>query len=164
MRAGRDASERSIPVSEASQQFLQAINDGVALSKRGKPYKKSAIHTREGAPKGRVEQELGSLLLGEVRRGHIQTLVDEMVAESLSGSRIRNVLNALRSLYAYAIPRELVQSSPITTIRLPAVGETPRDRVATPLEFRELLRALEPADLTDAERNEHHALSLQRQA
>jgi integrase len=146
MRTGQHTPERGIPVSEASQQFLQAIKADIALSKRGKPYKKSAIHTIEGALKGRVEQELGSLALGEVRHGHIQTLVDEMVAESLSGSRIRNVLNALRSLYTYAIARELAQNSPITNIRLPAVGETPRDRVATPLEFCELLQALEPAD------------------
>lgn len=69
-----------------------------------------------------------------------------MVAESLSGSRVRNVLNALRSLYRYAIARELVQSSPITNVLLPSVGEIPRNRVATPVEFRERLLALEPAD------------------
>jgi integrase len=73
-------------------------------------------------------------------------LVDEMVAAGLSGSRVRNVLNALRSLYTYAIARELAQSSPITNVLLPAVGETPRDRVASPTEFRELLLALDPAD------------------
>jgi integrase len=146
LKSGRPAAIRGIKVNEACDRFIDAIKDGVALNKRGKPYKKSATRTIENALRGRIEQEFGSLQFGEVRRGHIQRLVDNMVAESLSGSRVRNVLNALRSLYRYAIARELVQSSPITNILLPTVGEIPRNRVATPVEFRELLLALEPAD------------------
>jgi integrase len=146
LRSGRSASIRSIKVNEACDRFLLAIRDGTALNKRGKPYKKSATRTIEGALRGHIEQELGPLPLDKVRRGQVQTLVDEMVAEGLSGSRIRNVLNALRSLYTYAIARELAQDSPINNVLLPAVGESPRDRVATPLEFQELLLALDPAD------------------
>jgi integrase len=146
LKSGRSASISSIKVNEACDRFLLAIKDGTALNKRGKPYKKSGTRTIEGALRGRIEQELGPLLLDEVRRGQVQTLVDEMVAEGLSGSCVRNVLNALRSLYTYAIARELAQNSPITNVLLPAVGETPRDRIATPLEFQELLLALDPAD------------------
>lgn len=146
LKSGRSTSVRGIKVNEACDRFIDAIKDGVALNKRGKPYKKSATRTIENALRGRIEREFGSLQLGEVRRGHIQRLVDDMVAESLSGSRVRNVLNALRSLYRYAIARELVQSSPITNVLLPSVGEIPRNRVATPVEFRERLLALEPAD------------------
>ncbi len=142
----RFVSTQTITVNEARNHFLLAIENGTALNKRGKVYKKSARRTIEGALSGRIEQELGPLSLNEVRRGQVQMLVDEMVAARLSGSRVRNVLNALRSLYTYAIARELTQSSPITNILLPAVGETPRDRVASPTEFRELLLALDPAD------------------
>jgi len=74
-------------------------------------------------------------------------MIDEMVTERLSGSRVRNVLNALRSLYNYAIPRELAEVSPITNIVLPAVGEKPRERIAAPSEFSRLLGALKPADM-----------------
>lgn len=146
LKSGWSIAIQSIKVNEACDRFLLAINDGIALNKRGKPYKKSAIRTIEGALKGHIGQELGQLPLYEVRHGQVQTLVDEMVAEGLSGSRVRNVLNALRSLYTYAIARELARDSPITNILLPAIGETPRDRVATPLEFQELLLALDPAD------------------
>jgi integrase len=135
-----------VKVNEAIERFLAAIEAGAALNKRGKPYKQSAVRTIESALKGRIEQELGSLLLDEVRRRHVQTLVDEMVTEKLSGSRVRNVLNALRSLYTYAIARDLAQNSPTAHILLPALDENPRDRIATPREFQELLRALEPAD------------------
>jgi integrase len=130
----------------ASDRFIAAIKRGTALSKKGKPYKKGSIETIEGALKGRIDDELGELMLDEVRRGHVQTLVDEMVAEELSGSRIRNVVNALRSLYNWAIPHELALSSPIENILLPAVGEKPRNRIATPLEFQALLLALKPPD------------------
>jgi integrase len=142
----RPVSTQTITVDEARDQFLLAIENGTALNKRDRPYKKSARRTIEGALSGRIEQELGPLPLNGVRRGQVQMLVDEMVAAGLSGSRVRNVLNALRSLYTYAIARELAQSSPITNVLLPAVGETPRDRVASPTEFRELLLALDPAD------------------
>lgn len=136
----------TILVSEAAARFIDAIKEGVALNKRGKPYKKNTIRTIEEAIKGRIDRELGSLRLGEVRRGHVQTLVDAMVADGLSGSRVRNVLNTLRALYRYAIRRELVDATPVSDILLPALAEVPRDRIATPAEFRKLLRALEPAD------------------
>ncbi len=146
LKSGVSLLKSGIRVHEASDRFIVAMKDGTALNKKGKPYKKSTISSIENALKGRIEQELGSLLLEDVRRGQVQTLVDEMVSEKLSGSRVRNVLNALRSLYKYAIARDLAQASPIASILLPAIDETPRDRIATPLEFRELLLALEPAD------------------
>jgi integrase len=139
-------SGHSITVAEACDRFLVAVESGTALNKKGKPYKKTTASTIECALRGRVEEGLGSLHMDSVSRGQVQTLVDEMVAERLSGSRIRNVLNALRSLYTYAIARDLAQNSPIDHIALPAVGEIRRDRVATPREFRNLLIALEPAD------------------
>jgi integrase len=143
---GKLIAGRKVTVNEASDQFLDAVKSGTALNKKGKPYKKSTANTIESALRGRIEEELGSLSIDAVRRGQVQTLVDEMVSDGLSGSRIRNVLNALRSLYTYAIARDLAQGSPIANIILPAIGETPRDRVATPREFQELLLALEPAD------------------
>jgi site-specific recombinase XerD len=135
-----------LSVVEASDRFIAAMYDGTALSKKGKRYSKSSCRSLENTLRDRIAEELGSVPMDDVRRGQVQTLVDEMVAEKLSGSRVRNVVNALRSLYAYAIPRDLAQDSPIANILLPAKDEKPRDRIATPLEFHELLAALEPAD------------------
>jgi integrase len=135
-----------LTVREVSDRFIVAIKDGTALNKKGKRYKESSICTIENALRGRIAEELGPVPVDDVRRGQVQTLIDEMVAERLSGSRVRNVVNALRSLYAYTIPRDLAQASPITNILLPAKDEKPRDRIATPLEFQELLGALEPDD------------------
>src|ERR1700689_4549537 len=79
-------SGHSITVAEACDRFLVAVESGTALNKKGKPYKKTTASTIECALRGRVEEELGSLHMDSVSRGQVQTLVDEMVAEKLSGS------------------------------------------------------------------------------
>lgn len=135
-----------ISVKDASERFIQTMRHGTALSKKGKPHKPAARKTIEGALRGHIARELGDKPLNGITRGQVQRMIDEMVAEQLSGSRVRNVLNALRSLYNFAIPRELAEQSPITNIVLPAVGTKPRKRIAIPTEFQLLLAALEPPD------------------
>ncbi len=82
--------------------------------------------------------------LGDVTRGDVQRLVDEMTRAGYSGSRVRSVVNALRSLYRWAQDRDLVGHDPAANVRLPAMDAKPRDRVATPAEFAQLLAALKP--------------------
>ena len=92
-----------------------------------------------------MKPALGRHRLGDVRRGDIQQLIDSMTPEK-SGSRVRTVVNAIRSLYAWALDRELVENDPASRVRLPAMNATPRDRVATFAEMQKLLDALDPAD------------------
>jgi hypothetical protein len=113
------AESPGVPVKNGSTRFIEAMRDGTALNKKGKPFKPQARKTIEGALKGRVAKELGESSLNGITRGQIQT----MIAEQLSGSRVHNVLNALRSLYNFAIPRDVASASPITNIVLPAVDE-----------------------------------------
>jgi integrase len=80
--------------------------------------------------------------LGDVRRGDVQRVVDQLVRAGLSGSRVRSVVNALRSLYRWAQDRDLTDNDPAARVRLPAMDASPRDRVATPAEFVRLLDAL----------------------
>lgn len=146
LRSGVELKREGIYLADANKRFLIALKNGTALNKKGKPYKQSAIRTIEGAMNGQIIEALGERLVADVRRGHVQTLVDAMVEEELSGSRIRNVLNALRSFYTYAIAHDMADASPIASIQLPAINEQPRDRIATPAEFQELLAALKPQD------------------
>jgi integrase len=88
-----------------------------------------------------VTPALGSKRVGDVRRGDCQRLVDQLTP-MMSGSRVRSVVNAIRSLYRWAQDRELVQHDPAALVRLPAMDATPRNRVATPAEMVELLDAL----------------------
>ena len=59
---------------------------------------------------------------------------------------MRSVVNALRSLYRWAQDRDLVGHDPAANVRLPAMDATPRERVATPPEFAQLVAALKLED------------------
>lgn len=133
-------------VRDVAAEFLDAARSGRALNKRGQRFKASALRDIEGALRVWVLPELGAERIDRVRRRDVQQLVDLMVAEGLSGSRVRSAVNALRTLYAWAITREIVHASPITGVQLPAMDETPRDRVAAPDEAAALLAALAPDD------------------
>lgn len=124
-------------------EFETAARAGRALNKKRAPYKPDALRDLESAFRAWIVPELGSKRLDGVRRGDVQRLVDYMVDEGISGSRIRTVVHALRSLYTYAIDRDICHASPVaSSIRMPAMGETPRDRTATPAEVKVLLDAL----------------------
>jgi len=64
----------------------------------------------------------------------------------LSGSRVRSIVNAIRSLYRWAEDRDLVTNDPAARVRLPAMNAKRRDRIATPAEFATLLTALKEED------------------
>jgi integrase len=141
LKRGKTPIMATIRVAKAIDSFLEAAQDGVALNKHGRRYKPSAVRDLDGCLTQRVAPALGSKRLGDVRRGDCQHLVDELTPV-LSGSRVRSVVNAIRSLYRWAQDRDLVQHDPAALVRLPAMDATPRDRVATPEEMVALLAAL----------------------
>lgn len=126
---------------DARDKFVAAARDGVALNKWGRTYRRRAVEDLESAL-AKVPDRIARRRLGDIRRGDVQQLVDELAADRLSGSRIRSVVNALRSLYRWAQDRDLVAHDPASLVRLPAMDATPRDRVATPGEFATLLSKL----------------------
>jgi integrase len=132
-------------VAAAIEVYLAAIKAGTALNKHGRQYKLSAIRDLQGALEGYVKPQLGRYRLADLRRSDVQRLVDRMTPEK-SGSRVRTVVNAIRSLYGWAQDRELVDHDPASRVRLPAMNATPRDRVATVAEMHTLLDALDSAD------------------
>jgi integrase len=142
---GRLPMSSTMRVAGAIEAFLAAAEAGSALNKHGRSYKPSAIRDLRGALEGHVQPALGRVLLVDVRRRDVQRLVDTLTPEK-SGSRVRTVVNALHSLYAWAQDRELVDHDPANRVRLPAMNATPRDRVATVKEMKRLLDALDTAD------------------
>lgn len=145
LRAGKLPANNTMRLAAAIEAYLKAIDAGTALNKHGRQYKPSAIRDLQGALEGYVRPELGHRRLADVRRGDVQGLIDQMTPDK-SGSRVRTVVNSIRSLYAWAQDRELVEHDPAARVRLPAMNATPRDRVATVAEMQILLDALDPAD------------------
>jgi|tagenome__1003787_1003787.scaffolds.fasta_scaffold20975094_3 integrase len=132
-------------LSHARDEFVAAARDGIALNKWGRRYRTTAWKDLDGSLR-RVPDELVRRRLGDVSRGDVQRLVDDMTRAGASGSRVRSVVNALRSLYRWAQDRELVGHDPAANVRLPAMEAKPRDRVATPAEFATLLAAIKAED------------------
>lgn len=145
LHSGATPASSTMRVAKAIKAYLAAVESGSALNKHGRRYKPSAVRDLRGALQGPVERELGGRRLADVRRGDVQRLVDRLTPTK-SGSRVRTVVNAIRSLYAWAQDRELVDHDPAARVRLPAMNATPRDRVASRAEMARLLAALKPAD------------------
>jgi integrase len=134
-----------IRLSDARAKFVAAAREGRALNKHGRRYKPRAVDDIEEVLRVHVEATLGTKRISTIRRSHVQALVDELAPE-LSGSRVRSIVNGLRSLYRWAKDRELTAHDPAALVRLPAMDATPIERVASPAEFAGLLDALEPQD------------------
>lgn len=135
----------SVRLREARERFVLAAREGRALNKRGQRYKPSAVDNIDECLRVHVEPTLGSKRISDIRRGQVQGIVDEL-APKLSGSRVRSIVNALRSLYRWAQDRDLVGHDPAALVRLPAMNATPIERIASPAEFERLLAAL-PLDM-----------------
>ncbi|HEY4811472.1 MAG TPA: tyrosine-type recombinase/integrase [Solirubrobacteraceae bacterium] len=145
IRAGQLPATSSLRVDGAIKEFLQAARTGSALNKHGRRYKPSATRTLAGALEGHVSDAIGGKRLRDVRRRDVQQIVDKLTPTK-SGSTARRIVNATRSLYAWAHDRELVENDPARRVRLPPIDAVPRDRVATPAELAQLLATLQIED------------------
>ena len=99
-------------------EFLQAAEDGMVRDGSGNPYTRDGVRALRGAL-SYVDSELGTMDVQDVRRRHIQSLLDQLLTAGLAPARINGVAAALDSLYGYAIQRELVGFSPVVSLRLP---------------------------------------------
>jgi Phage integrase, N-terminal SAM-like domain len=113
------APPENVLTSTVVDEFLEAAAEGRARNRSGRPYRPSALRDVRGILRHHVAHELGHMQLREVRRRHLQELVDRLAAERLSESRIRSVVSAVRALYGYAIERGYVELSPATGLVIP---------------------------------------------
>jgi integrase len=96
-----------------------------------------------------VRPELGDSPAAGVTRGHVRGLVEKIAARP-AGYQANRTLGLLKQLWAWALDRELVVSSPVAGIKKPH-EEKPRDIEWSNAEIRQIFAAL-PAggpDLAD---------------
>jgi hypothetical protein len=130
----RDAS-RGISVERGElgtliDEFLQAAEDGMILD-GNRPYSRESIRALRGAL-SYADSELGTLDVQDVRRRHVQALLDQLLASGLPPVRVVAVAAALDSLYAYAIKRDLVGFNPVVALQLPESGNGAAHATPTP--------------------------------
>jgi hypothetical protein len=101
------------------EELLAAAARGSARDRYGRRFDAEGLRGLRWALTGHVHEELGSLAIAEVRTRHVQALIDRLDAGGLSQRRVDAVVHALRSLFAYARERDLVESSPAEAVALP---------------------------------------------
>jgi len=145
LQAGTLSADRGVTVRAAIEQFIAGIESGAVRNRSGHLYKPSALRGIRRELNNRVVVAFGASYLREVTLPDVQRWADTLDAEGLAPSTVRNVVNAMRSLYAWALPRGLATVNPTSGLRLPTGGKA-RDRIATPAEARTLIAALDPQD------------------
>jgi len=141
LRRGTLRAPTRITLAEAAREWLAEAQGGVVRTRSGEIYKPSALRAYELALRTRILPALGHLKLSAVTRPLIQDFVDQLVAERLAPSTIRNAILPLRAIYRRALARSQIHTNPTRGLRLPALNAR-RERVARPAEARELLEAL----------------------
>jgi hypothetical protein len=117
--AWRASSDERPTVDAVTEDLLAAAARGSARDRYGRRFDADGLRGLRWALTGHVHEELGSMAITEVRTRHVQALVDRLDAAGLSQRRVDAVVHAIRSLFGYAVERELVQSSPAEAVALP---------------------------------------------
>ena len=103
-------------------EFLDAAEDGRARDRNGSAYPPERLRQLRGAL-SYVDSALGSTPIEDVRRRHVQAMLEQLRASGVTTDRLTSIAAALRSLYAYAIQRDLVGYSPVVELGLPSPDE-----------------------------------------
>lgn len=122
--------------------WLEKAERREILARTRQPYKPSTLRGYRHDLGAYVYDDVGAMRLSEVRRRDLQAIVDRLVAQGLSGSKVRNVIVAVQAVYRYAKRRDLVNVDPTDELELPESGGR-RQRAASPAEAAKLLDALQ---------------------
>jgi integrase len=144
-RDGKLARTSTQTVRELGEEWLGKCERGEVLSRRRVAYKPSALRTYRHDLATYVYPDFGAVKLSELRRRDLQALVHRLTGEGYSGSKVRNVIVPVQSLYRYAKGLDLVNADPTDDLELPEPGGS-REWEGTPEDAGELLEALPEAD------------------
>jgi integrase len=144
-RRGALARPTQRTVQQAGDEWIEKAEAGKRRNRSGQVYKPSVLRSYKSDLRLHIYPDLGAAKLSDLRRRDVQDLVDRLVGEGFSGSKVRNAIMPLRVMVRDALEHDELIANPLANLRLPAVGD-PRQRAASPTEAAELLAAL-PADV-----------------
>jgi integrase len=120
------------------------MRSGAIRNRSGDPFKPSTIRSYETSLDLYVRPSLGAMRLAEVKRRHVQNVVDGLVADEAAPSTVRNSVMPLRVIFRRALRDDLVGVNPCDALDLPA-NRRRRERVASREDVGELVAALPEA-------------------
>lgn len=146
VRSGELRPKSATPkLADALEQMLDSMRAGRLLTRSGERYKPGTIRNYEFGIRRQAGPRLGHLRVHEVQRRDIQRMIDELHAEGVSPSKIRQAVDPIRVLFREAIRRDEVKTTPCQYLLLPANRPEPRVALA-PERIEQLLAALQEED------------------
>jgi len=145
LRQGLLRSCSKLTLADAAEAWFSAAEAGIVGTRTGEAYKPSAIRAYRQALNHRVLPTLGSKRLTAISNTTLQDFADQLSAQGLSPSSVRNTILPLRAIFRRAHRRNDVAVNPTLKLTLPVV-RSHRDRVAAPTEIAPLLDCLQASD------------------
>jgi hypothetical protein len=102
IRRGTLGARSPVRLREAAEDWLAAAAAGLVRTRSGDRYKPAAVRAYRQALNHRVLPRLGSKRLFAISRTMLQDLADQLAADGLSASSIRNTILPLRAIYRRA--------------------------------------------------------------
>ena len=112
------------------RKFLRAADEGSVDRRPGEPYTSETLLELRGSM-SYVDDRLRGMAIGEIRRRHVQKLVDDLRSVGLPASVVTTVVDSLRALYGFAIQRNVVDFSPVVELIMPLEDPGAGDDTAT---------------------------------
>ncbi|MEP6642633.1 MAG: tyrosine-type recombinase/integrase [Gaiellales bacterium] len=144
-RRGEQLIPAMVTLWQLSERLVEGMRSGAVRTRSGDHYKPSVIRGYHQAMQTHVLPALGGVRLGDLRRKHLQQLVEELHRDGLNPSTIRNALLPVRVICRRAIRDGDVTVNPTLGLELPAYRGK-RDRIAAPTEAAALVDALPVGD------------------
>jgi hypothetical protein len=151
LEAARGVARDDAELGAVIDDFIAAAENGLARDPSGAEYSPQRVHQLRDTL-GYVDGQLGTMNIQDVRRRHVQALVDQLWLTGADLDRVTDVVDSLRSLYTYAVQREAVDFSPVVQLTLPEDREGPDEPVApAPRAPAPTSRTVRPASLPSPE-------------
>jgi integrase len=121
--SGETPSRSKQTVAEVAEAFLEGAKAGTIRNRKGRFYKPSTLRGIEALLNSRVIPTFGRERLDAVTRPRLQRWVRTLLEDGLSGSTVRNTINAVRVIYRQAVRDGELSTNPTTGLELPAVDK-----------------------------------------
>ena len=132
----RETRAAGVTVNDLIEEFLEAVDEGFARDRYGRPFSPEAARKLHWSLEGYVSEKLGVAALSDVRRQDVEDVIFALGESGLPKGRLLALATAVRALYDYAAERDLVRHNPAVRVAIPDDDE------AAPVRPRRLDRAI----------------------
>ena len=144
--AGRITPGRAPKLKDAAVEWLELAEQGVVLTRGGRPYRPSTLRGYRQAMSTHLDgTELGDERVDQITPGRINRHVESLQRLGLAPQTVKNVIVPVRAIYRRLSEHEIITRNPTTGARVPA-GSGRRLAFLSPAEISPVLDALDVKD------------------